>query len=101
MINEQEYQELKSLFVKARRFLNNQIDEADEKGTYPIDQSLRQIELLTTIIGVEIADRYIEHRIQADKVLEGILKDIQNNINEITMHIGCINEVGLTINERN
>ena len=30
----------------------------------------------------ESLDNYIEHRIQTDKVLEGILKDIQGNIAE-------------------
>jgi len=32
----------------------------------------------------EILDDYLEHRIKSDKVIEGILKDIQGDINFLT-----------------
>ena len=42
---------------------------------------------ISLLIGESIDD-YIEHRIQTDKVLEGILKDIQGNIAGINSALG-------------
>lgn len=38
----------------------------------------------TLLLISESLDDYIEHRIQSDKVLEGILKDIQGNLASMT-----------------
>lgn len=44
-------------------------------------------------------DRYIEHRIQQDKTLEGILKDIQGGISQIAEQDRQYNEITKALDE--
>lgn len=82
----QDYESAEKLFEQAAQWLLRLLHDQGGKETQPFEISIRQIDTLAKIIFCEKVDRYIKHRIETDKVLIGILKDIQNNMSEIAIN---------------
>lgn len=73
MLTSENWRTVKTRFEQASAWLLSLI--ADQSGT----PSIQQVDALTKIALCEILDRYIADRIVTDKVLIGILKDIEGN----------------------
>lgn len=79
--------------------LINGINESLDSET-PLDKQYIPTILAAFIMPmvlIDTIDRYIEHRIESDKVIVGVLKDIQNSVDTLSQTMECINNVGLVI----
>ena len=80
MFNENKYESRLKARIDAR---NAFLEKGKASGKKIKDQDWFAAILMIS----ESADDYIEHRIETDKVLKGILKDIQENVEDIAENV--------------
>ena len=95
----QDYGQLEKLFEQGTQWLMRLLKDKGGQETQPFEMSVRQIDTIAKLLMCEKLDRYLACRIETDKVLIGILKDIQNNTAALSMTMDCINNVGIVCHD--